>query len=147
MRFVQNNSLREIVEDAPSICERHSQRNDVGDRIRDSSRLNLNRFFGHCMRGLSAAPVPRFQFVHFIPNPFQSFLSQLMFHVGFVVALRTAPVRGVCKMDCLQLLAESRESGVAKGVIYCRILRAVTIRAKTGEKRATVRFSGHGLPF
>src|SRR5580704_18281009 len=31
MRFVQNNSLREIVEDAPSICERHSQCNHIGD--------------------------------------------------------------------------------------------------------------------
>ena len=27
MRFVQNNSLREIVEDAPSICERQFERN------------------------------------------------------------------------------------------------------------------------
>jgi hypothetical protein len=33
MRFVQNNSLREIVEDAPSICERHSQRNQVTDKV------------------------------------------------------------------------------------------------------------------
>jgi hypothetical protein len=31
MRFVQNNSLREIVEDAPSICERQSQRNHIGN--------------------------------------------------------------------------------------------------------------------
>jgi hypothetical protein len=38
--------------------------------------------FGDSLRGLSTAAVPRFQFVHFIPNPFQSFLSQLMFHVG-----------------------------------------------------------------
>lgn len=29
MRFVQNDSLRGIVEDAPSICERHAQRNQV----------------------------------------------------------------------------------------------------------------------
>jgi hypothetical protein len=33
MRFVQNDSLREIVKDAPSICERPFQRNDVGDWV------------------------------------------------------------------------------------------------------------------
>jgi hypothetical protein len=35
MRFVRDNSLREIVEDAPSICEWPFQRNDVGAGIRD----------------------------------------------------------------------------------------------------------------
>jgi hypothetical protein len=44
MRFVQNNSLRQIVEDAPSICERCSERN-VGVRMRDSSRLNFSRIW------------------------------------------------------------------------------------------------------
>src|SRR5580692_5011674 len=57
MRFVQNNSLREIVEDAPSICERHSQRNDVGDRMRDSCRRNFSRVrqaMGCCHRSVTA---------------------------------------------------------------------------------------------
>ncbi len=69
MRFVQDNSLREIVEDAPSICERHSQRNDVSDRIRDYRGCTSTGSFGHCWRDLSAVPVPRFQFARFPPTP------------------------------------------------------------------------------
>ena len=68
MRFVQNNSLREIVEDAPSICERHSQRNNVSDRIRDYRGCTSIGSFGHCLRDLSAVPVPRFQFAPFSSN-------------------------------------------------------------------------------
>ncbi len=69
MRFVQDNSLREIVEDAPSICERHSQRNDVSDRIRDYRGCTSTGSFGHCWRDLSAVPVPHFQFAPFPPTP------------------------------------------------------------------------------
>jgi hypothetical protein len=85
------------------------------------------------VRDLSSAAAPRFQFVHLIPNPFQPFLSQLMLHVGFVIALRAAPVRLVCKMDRLQLLTEDREFRMAEGIIHGDILRSVTIHARMGK--------------
>jgi hypothetical protein len=43
MRFVQNDSLRGIVEDALRICERLGQRNRVNDVVRRLSGLDFNR--------------------------------------------------------------------------------------------------------
>jgi len=79
------------------------------------------------------ALVSGFQFIHLLTNLCQSFLPLLMLHIGFA-AVPGAAQYSFRRMDCRHLLTQGCERGLAKGVIYNRVLRTSHDSCQIGRK-------------